>query len=169
MIRSTLLCDSIVLRLDHELDRYQEYINFMKYRAQFVNRRWRKRLRDNTGDNIFLNLEELGNTFNDLMIRAQSLLSRPVVSLGSTVNKWVFTVSVLSRMAGRILFVTLALVGLVQIVQYWMGMHVPFLNTLGAVASNKLYLAFLGATTLFSVRLIIFRLRDRDTADTNRS
>jgi ubiquinone biosynthesis protein len=169
MIRSTLLYDSIVLRLDNQLDRYQEYTDFMKYRAQFVNRRWRKRLRDNAGDNIFLNVEDLGNTFNDLMIRVQSLLSRPVVNLGSTVNKWVFTVSVLSRMAGRILFVTLALVGLVQIVQYWMGTQVPFLNTLGALASNKLYLAFLGATTLFSVRLIIFRLRDRDTADTNRS
>jgi ubiquinone biosynthesis protein len=168
MIRSTLLCDSIVLRLDHQLDRYQEYVDFMKYRAQFVNRRWRKRLRDNTGDNIFLNLEELGNTFNDLMIRAQSLLNRPVVNLGSTVNKWVFTVSVLSRMAGRMLFVTLALVGLVQVLQYWAGAPLPFLNTFGAVTSNKLYLVFVGATILFSVRLILFRLRDRDTADTNR-
>src|SRR5688572_18329369 len=168
MIRSTLLYDSIVLRLDHQLDRYQEYTDFMKYRAQFVNRRWRKRLRNNSGDNIFLNVEEFGNTFNDLMIRVQSLLSRPVVNLGSTVNKWVFTVSVLSRMAARILFVTLALVGLVQLAQYWLGVPVPFLNTLGAVTSNKLYLVFLGATILFSVRLILFRLRDRDTADTNR-
>ena len=168
MIRSTLLYDSIVLRLDNQLDRYQEYTDFMKYRAKFVNRRWRKRLRENTGDNIFLNVEELGNTFNDLMIRVQSLLSRPVVSLGSTVNKWVFTVSVLSRMVARILFITLVLVGLVQIIQYGMGMQIPFLDTLRAVTSNKLYLVFLGLTTLFSVRLILFRLRDRDTAETNR-
>jgi ubiquinone biosynthesis protein len=168
MIRSTLLYDSIVLRLDHQLDRYDEYTDFMRYRAQFVNRRWRKRLRDNTGDNIFLNVEELGSTFNDLMIQVQSLLSRPVVNLGSTVNKWVFTVSVLSRMAARILFISLALVGLVQGLQYWAGTPVPFLNTLDAVTSNKLYLVFVGATVLFSVRLILFRLRDRDTADSNR-
>jgi ubiquinone biosynthesis protein len=168
MIRSTLLYDSIVLRLDHQLDRYDEYMDFMRYRARLVNRRWRKRLRDNTGDTIFLNLEELGSTFNDLMIRAQSLLSRPVVNLGSTVNKWVFTVSVLSRMAVRIFFVTLALVGLAQVFQYWAGVPVPFLNTLGGVVSNKLYLVFVGATVLFSARLILFRLRDRDTADTNR-
>ena len=168
MIRSTLLYDSIVLRLDRQLDRYQEYIDFMKYRARFVNRRWRKRLRDNTGDNVFLNIEELGNTFNDLMIRAQSLLSRPVVNFSSTVNKWVFTVSVLSRMAGRILFVTLAVIGLIQLVWYGMGTPVSFLNALRAVTLNKLYLAIAGATILFSVRLIIFRLRDRDTADTNR-
>jgi hypothetical protein len=168
MIRSTLLYDSIVLRLDNQLDRYQEYMDFMKYRAQYVNRRWRKRLQDNAGDNIFLNLEELGSTFNDLLIRVQSLLSRPVVNFGSTVNKWVFTVSVLSRLAGRILFITLALVGLVEIVQYWAGLQVSFMDTFRAVASSKLYLAFFGATILFSVRLMLFRLRDRDTADTNR-
>jgi hypothetical protein len=40
--------------------------------------------------------------------------------------------------------------------------------TLSAVTSNKLYLIFLGATTLFSVRLTLFRLRDRETANTNR-
>jgi hypothetical protein len=140
----------------------------MRYRAQFVNRRWRKRLRDNAGDNIFLNLEDLGSTFNDLMIRAQSLLSRPVVNLGSTVNKWVFTVSVLIRMAGCILFITMMLVGLVQVLQYWAGAPIPFLNTLGAVISNKLYFIFVGVTNLFSIRLILFRLRDRDSADTNR-
>jgi hypothetical protein len=71
-------------------------------------------------------------------------------------------------MAARILFVTLVLVGLVQVLQYWAGTPIPFLNTVGAVASNKLYLVFVGATILFSVRLILFRLRDRDTADTNR-
>ena len=168
MIRSTLLYDSIVLRLDHQLDRYEEYTDFMRYRARFVNRRWRKRLRENTGDNVFLNLEELGSTFNDLMIRVQSLLSRPVVNLGSTVNKWVFTVSVLSRMAGRILFFTLALVGLIQLLQYGTGASIPLSASWGAVTSNKLYLVLVGATILFSVRLILFRLRDRDTADTNR-
>src|ERR1051325_643674 len=165
MIRSTLLYDSIVLRLDNRIDRYEEYIRFMKLRAQFVKGRWRRQIRANTGDHVFLNLEETANTFNDLMIRAQSLLNRPVVNLGSTVNKWVFTVSVLGCMAGRILFITLALVSVIQVLNYWIGAQVPFLNTLGAVASNKVYLAFLGLTTLFSLRLIIFRLRDRDTAD----
>jgi len=163
MIRSTLLYDSIVLRLDNQLDRYQEYTDFMEFRAQFVSKRWRKRLRDNAGDNIFLNVEDLGNTFNDVMLRVQTLLSRPIVHLGSTVNKWVFTASVLSRVAGRVLFVTFVLLGLVEIIHNLAGTQIPLMNALRAVVANKLYLAFLVATTLFSVRLILFRLTDRDT------
>ena len=89
MIRATLLYDSIVLRLDNQLDRYHEYTEFMKVRAVLVKRKWRRKLRDNAGDGVFLNVEDLGNTFNDLMIRAQTILSKPIVNLGSTVNKWV--------------------------------------------------------------------------------
>lgn len=169
MIRSTLLYDSIVLRLDNKLDRYHEYTKFMKVRAQFVKRRWRKSLRDNAGDDVFLNVEELGNTFNDIMIRVQTLLSRPIVNLGSTVNKWVFAASVLSRMAGRILLVTLILIGLQEIFYNLTGARVPFVNVLNTMLSNKFYLAFLTVTTIFSIRLIVFRLTDRDVDATGRS
>jgi hypothetical protein len=62
----------------------------VKIRAQLVKRKWRRKLRDNAGDGVFLNIEDFGNTFNDLMIRAQTILGKPIVSLGSTVNKWVF-------------------------------------------------------------------------------
>lgn len=162
MIRSTLLYDSIVLRLDNRIDRYSEYIQFMKFRARFVKRRWRQRLRDNAGDNVFLSVEDVGNAFNDIMIRVQTLLSKPIVNLGSTVNKWVFATSVLSRVAGRILFVTLTLLGLIEFVHALTGTPIPLMDVLNAVVLNKLYWAFLLVTTLFTVRLILFRLRDRD-------
>ncbi len=164
MIRSTLLYDSIVLRLDNRIDHYDEYVKFMKFRAQFVKSRWRQRLRDNAGDNVFLNVEEAGNAFNDMLIRVQTLLSKPIVNLGSMVNKWVFAASVLSRLVGRILFVTLGLLGVVEVVHAFTGTQLSFLNVLSAMVSNKLYWAFLAITLLFSVRLILFRLRDRDTS-----
>jgi len=69
---------------------------------------------------------------------------------------------VLSRVAGRVLFVTFVLLGLVEIIHNLAGTQIPLMNALRAVVANKLYLAFLVATTLFSVRLILFRLRDRD-------
>lgn len=169
MIRSTLLYDSIVLRLDNRLDRYHEYMEFMKIRAQFVKRRWRRSLRDNSGDDVFLNVENVGNAVNDIMFRVQAMLSRPIVNLGSTVNKWVFAASVLSRMGGRILFATLMLVGAVEIYYGVTGVKIPFLDGLGRVASNKFYLAFLAATVIFSLRLIVFRLRDRDMGTSGRS
>jgi ubiquinone biosynthesis protein len=169
MIRATLLYDSIVLRLDHQLDRYHEYTEFMKIRAKFVKRRWRKRLRDNSGDGFFLNVEEYGNAFNDLMIRAQATLSRPIVSLGSTVDKWVFAVSVLSRMVARILFVTVGFIGLIELTHYLTSSPISFMNALNGVVWNKLYLAFLVATVAFSVRLILFRLREPDKVNVGRA
>lgn len=162
MIRATLLYDSIVLRLDNQLDRYHEYTEFMKVRAQLVKRKWRKKLRHNAGDGVFLNIEDLGNTFNDLMIRAQTTLSKPIVNLGSTVNKWVFATSVLSRMIGRILFITLLFVGLISLAHIVKEDPVSFTVALDQLFQNKIYRVFLVAAALFSARLILFRLRDRD-------
>lgn len=162
MIRATLLYDSIVLRLDNQLDRYHEYTEFMKIRAQLVKRKWRRKLRDNAGDGVFLNVEDLGNTFNDLMIRAQTILSKPIVNLGSTVNKWVFAASVLSRMVGRIVLITLLGMGLVGAVNIISGTPVSFVLTAGAVFQSRVYQGFLVITFVFSTRLILFRLRDRD-------
>lgn len=162
MIRATLLYDSIVLRLDNHLDRYEEYTQFMKIRAQLVKRKWRRKLRANAGDGVFLNIEDFGNTFNDLMIRAQTILSKPVVSIGSTVNKWIFAISVLSRMSGRVLFITLLSMGMVGLFHILAGEPVSFTSTAGQVIGNRFYQAFLFVAAIFSARLILFRLRDRD-------
>ncbi len=162
MIRATLLYDSIVLRLDNYLDRYHEYTQFMKIRAQLVKRKWRKSLRDNAGDGLFLNIEEFGNAFNDLMIRTQATLSKPLVNFGSTVDKWIFTTSVLSRMFGRILFVTILFMGTVNLIRYLNAEPASFMNVLSDVARNGLYQLFLAVTFIFNIRHILFRLRDRD-------
>jgi predicted unusual protein kinase regulating ubiquinone biosynthesis (AarF/ABC1/UbiB family) len=162
MIRATLLYDSIVLRLDNRLDRYQEYTEFMKIRAQLVKRKWRRKLKDNAGDGVFLNIEDLGNTFNDLMIRAQTVLGKPIVNLGSTVNKWVFATSVLSRMAGRILLVTVVGMGLVALLNILTANPMSIALAFQQVLHNKLYQGFLIVALVFSARLILFRLRDRD-------
>jgi predicted unusual protein kinase regulating ubiquinone biosynthesis (AarF/ABC1/UbiB family) len=162
MIRATLLYDSIVLRLDNQLDRYDEYTQFMKDRAELVKARWRQNLRDNAGDNFFLNVEEIGKTFNDLMIRTQTTLGRPLVNLGSTVDKWVFATSVLSRMIGRILLVTLLGMGLVNGIHYFYGGSGSFVEVLNTVLQNRLYQLFLVLALVFNVRHILLRLSDRD-------
>lgn len=168
MIRATLLYDSIVLRLDTHLDRYYEYMQFMKDRAQLIKNKWRVGLRDNAGDGFFLQLEELGKSFNDIMINTQTILSRPIVNLGSTIDKWVFATSVLSRMAARILLVTILGIALVNIARYLSGEPVSYIIALGTVVQNKLYQLFLVAATVFSVRHILMRLTDRDTNQTRR-
>jgi hypothetical protein len=162
-IRATLLYDSIVLRLDHQLDRYSEYLQYMKDRAQSVKLKWRKRLQDSTGDALFLQLEDLGKSMNDLVIRTQATLSRLIVNLGSTVDKWVFATSVLSRMAGRILLVTILGMVLVNIVRYLSSEPITYMIALSTVAQNKFYQLFLILAAVFNIRHILFRQRDRDT------
>ena len=162
MIRATLLYDSIVLRLDRQLDRYQEYTQFMKDRAQLVKKKWRSNLKDNAGDHFFLNVEELGKTFTDLMIRTQTTLGKPLVNLGSTVDKWIFSASVISRMLGRILLVTLLGLGLFGLAAYLDREPFSFFGALLALAQNGLYQAFLAAALILNIRHILFRLQDRD-------
>lgn len=162
MIRATLLYDSIVLRLDNHLDRYEEYIQFMKVRAHLIKRKWRRKLKDNAGDGVFLNIEDLGNSLNDLMIRAQTVLGKPIVNFGSIVNKWVFTASVLSRMGGRILIISVVFMGLFGLAHIFEGGSVSFMTTLNQVIQNKLYQALMVAEVIFNSRLILIRLRDRD-------
>jgi hypothetical protein len=124
-------------------------------------------LRNNSGDDVFLNVEELGNTLNDVMIRVQTTLSRPIVNLGSTVNKWIFAASVLSRMGGRILFITLVAMGLFGAFGIFAGNTFSFMATLNQVIQNRIYQAILVIAVVFSMRLILFRLRDRDLNNNN--
>lgn len=162
MIRATLLYDSIVLRLDNELDRYYEYTEYMKDRAELVKLKWRKRMRNNAGDGLFLYLEEIGKSFNDIMSRAQSTLGKPVLNFGFMVDKWIFTASVLTRMIARIFLVTILGMVLVNISLYVKGEPLQYFNTLGIVMQDKIYQLFLVAATIFSTRHILFRLMDRD-------
>ena len=162
MIRATLLYDSIVLRLDNQLDRYHEYTLFMKDRAELVKLKWKRKLRDNAGDNFFLNLEENGKALNDLMIRAQTILGKPIVSFGSTIGKWIFAISVFSRMVGRIILITILAIGAIGLSFYLSGAPVSFSNGLQVVVQSNLYHLFLFAAIVLNIRHIIFRLRDRD-------
>jgi predicted unusual protein kinase regulating ubiquinone biosynthesis (AarF/ABC1/UbiB family) len=162
MIRATLLYDSIVLRLDNQLDRYHEYTLFMKDRAELVKLKWKRKLRDNAGDNFFLNLEENGKALNDLMIRAQTILGKPIVSFGSTIGKWIFAFSVLSRMVGRIILITILAIVAVGLSFYLSGAPASFSNGLKVVLQSNLYHLFLVAAIVLNIRHIIFRLRDRD-------
>jgi predicted unusual protein kinase regulating ubiquinone biosynthesis (AarF/ABC1/UbiB family) len=162
MIRATLLYDSIVLRLDNQLDRYHEYTQFMKDRAKLVKNRWREKLKDNAGDGFFLNMEELGKSFSDLMIRTQTTLGRPLVHLGSTVDKWIFALSVLSRMVGRILAISILGILLVSLVQVANNQPVSIPDVIQSVAQNHYYQAFVVAALVLNIRHILFRLRDLD-------
>lgn len=169
MIRSTLLYDSIVLRLDNQLDRYDEYSHYIKIRARFIKSKWRERLRRNAGDDVFLKVEQLGDTYTDLMMRAQSLISKPIVKFSSSINKWIFATSVLSRMAGQILLALVFGMSLIGLFGLLIGEPVTFLEASTLVVRSRFFQLFFIVAFLFSLRLIVFRLRDRDPSSDRRT
>ncbi len=162
MIRATLLYDSIVLRLDNQLDRYYEYTQFMKDRANLVKDKWREKLKENSGDGFFLNIEEISKSFNDLMIRTQTVLGQPLVHIGSTVDKWIFAISVISRMVGRILLLTILGIALADIILVLNQQPVSASIIFNTVIQNKFYQIFIIAAVILNIRHILFRLRDLD-------
>lgn len=162
MIRATLLYDSIVLRLDRRLDRYEEYTLFMKDRAEMIKQKWKRKIKENAGDNFFLNLEDMGKTLNDLMIRTQSSLGNPVAHLSSTVDKWIFAMSVISRTAGRLLLLTVLAMLLLTGRAYLLGLPVSFNTVILAVLNNGVYQGLVLISAVFNIRHILFRMKDRD-------
>ncbi len=162
MIRATLLYDSIVLRLDNKLDRYAEYQMFMKDRARMIRKRWRKDARDAAGDDFLLKMEELGSSFSDLILRAQSVLGKPVVRFGSTIDKLVFTASVVTRMLARVALVTFLIALFISFKDLVTGAPSTLVESFASIASSPVYLVFLISMLLLNIRLIIFRLVDRD-------
>ena len=164
MIRATLLYDSIVLRLDNQLNRAEEYRAFMKDRAVAIRKRWRNDIQDVAGDRLLLRVEELGSSVTNLMLRAQSVLGKPVVKFGSTIDKLIFAMTVITRMTGRIAFVTFATLTVLYVQQLMAGLPVSITASLGSLFSNQFYLAFLVLMGILNIRQIIFRLVDRDRA-----
>lgn len=162
MIRSTLLYDSIVLRLDNQLNRYHEYGQFMRDRAKMVKKKWSKSLHNNSVEAFFLRAEDLSKAANDFMARAQTTLSRPILSFGSTVDKWIFSATVLSRMIGRIFFITLTLLVSFYYIGLLTGSATSFLVVLSNILNSKLYILFIVIALFLNIRHILFRLEDRD-------
>jgi ubiquinone biosynthesis protein len=162
MIRATLLYDTLVLRLDRKIDRYEEYGRFMEYRAGLSKKRLQKRWRRNMKDGIFMRLHELAETAEDAVQRVQHTLSSPILNFGSVVDKWIFTFSVLGRMVGRLALVTLIAIALVALVHYFRDGAVNLINILNLLLRSGLFQLALLCVVILNVRLIIFRLRERD-------
>jgi ubiquinone biosynthesis protein len=162
MIRATLLYDTLVLRLDGTVDRYKEYGKFMADRAQLARQRWQRRFQDTTPDDVFLRLEELGELADDIVFRTQHLLSTPILNFGAVIDKWVFTASVLGRMAGRVGVITAVAAVLVSLVHYFRFGTADMAHTFSILLNSLAFQLVLAGVVVLNVRHILFRLRERD-------
>jgi ubiquinone biosynthesis protein len=162
MIRATLLYDTLVLRLDRKIDRYEEYGRFMNYRAGLAKKRLQKRWQRSMEDGLFMSLHELAETGEDVVLRIQHTLSSPFLNFGAVIDKWIFTFSVLGRMVGRVALVAGIAVLLVSLAHYFRDGAVDLANVLDILLHSSLFYLALLSVVVLNVRLILFRLRERD-------
>lgn len=161
MIRASLLYDSIVLRLDPHISRFDEYEKFRGDRARFARDRWRRRIRD-ARSQLLLQAGTWAETGDELLERAQHALSIPTAGFGALVQKSVFAVTTMVRILGRAAM--LGILATVVMARWRMAGAGTFdLFSAGlTVLRSALYQGTVGALVVFGLRQVLFRLREHD-------
>ena len=166
MIRATLLYDTVAVRICKEVDRFEEYLNFRKFREKQAKKRVSSKINSQlihgVDDSIFLKLEEVAKTSEKLMYRAQDMLGSPLFNFSSLVGKWVYAVSMGIKLLGRVLLVTLMGMFITAGIQLAEGMPVHFLGIWSSLITNGIFQVIIIVLIIANVRHILFRLRDQE-------
>jgi len=166
MIRATLLYDTIAVRISKEVDRFEEYMKFRKFREKQAKKRVTKNIRKQTrrglDDAVFLRMEEVAKTGEKFMYRTRSFLGSPIYNFGSLIGKWVFTAALTIKLLSRALLFTL--MGAIVIVGVQLASRQTLLpaEIINLLLSNRLYQIILAILIITNVRHILFRLRDHE-------
>jgi predicted unusual protein kinase regulating ubiquinone biosynthesis (AarF/ABC1/UbiB family) len=161
MIRATLLYDTIVLRLDRTINRYDEYERFREDRARFARERWRRRVRD-AREQFLLRVDEWDQASDEVLERVQHALSVPTAGFSALIEKSVFTVTTMTRLVGRVVVLTALATAWVAAGAYRASHVLAPAESLATVLDSAAWQLATGTLALLSLRQVLFRLRERD-------
>lgn len=166
MVRATLLYDTVAVRLYKDVDRFEQYIKFKKYRDEKAKIRFKKRIKKQIqfglDDSFFLWLEEVAKTGEKLMFRTQNMLGSPLFSFGSLVGKWFFAASTVIKTIGRLSLFTLLVTLITAGIQIAGGAPLTTGDILNNVVSSRVYQLIIVIVIITNTRHILFRLRDQE-------
>ncbi|MFC1936349.1 ABC1 kinase family protein [Chloroflexota bacterium] len=166
MIRATLLYDTVAVRISKEVDRFEEYLKFKKFRESQAKKRVTKNLKNQVkqglDDTVFFRMEEIAKTGEKLMYRTRSMLDSPLFNFSSLIGKWVFTASLTIKVLGRILLVTFLGAAIAAGLQLVSGQPLQPVEILNMLYANRFYQAIIALLIITNVRHILFRLRDQE-------
>lgn len=168
MIRSTLLYDTLALRLDPDLDIYREYQRYRNVLAKRARKRatsrLRRVLRGDIDDRWFLQFEESQRMLQRGLHRLERTLDSPTYRFVFLAGKTMFTIGTVARWVGTSLIV--ALLGTVAMASWrsWtrdapLGSQ-SLLETFQEVLVSTPFLAVSGLSMLLAIRQILVRLRE---------
>ena len=166
MIRATLLYDTVAVRICNEVDRFEEYLKFKKFRESQAKKRVTGKIKEQTknglDDTVFLWFEEITKTSEKLMFRTRNALDSPLYNFSSLIGKWVFSVSIIFKLLSRIGL--LALLGAVILtgIKFINNQPLEFVEILMLLFSNRIFLGIIIFLVITNIRHILFRLRDQE-------
>jgi len=163
--RATLLYDSIVTRLNRDLDFAREYKAYARKASNAARRRVQKFVRKRMGGPTptdYLRIEQLGDLVNQFVFRWQRSIEEPLIQFRNIVGKMAYSFSMLIR-AGTIVatVAVLALVGKL-FTEAWLGHEISFLGILQSLMSLGWLLLVFILIAFVIIRRILIRINEPD-------
>jgi predicted unusual protein kinase regulating ubiquinone biosynthesis (AarF/ABC1/UbiB family) len=170
LVRTTLLYETMAVRLCHNIDIIEQYRRFNRYRAEQARRRVadaiQEQFNEDSNERLILRLDRLGGTIEGLFYRTRHQLSIPSVNFNAMMSKWAFAVYMLVLFLTQVMAVTGAafLVGLV--VLFLSGEQgIEASQILRTVAGSRIYQLVLLALIFANGRTVLFRMDDKEVKD----
>jgi len=165
--RATLLYDTLAARLNPTINFYKEHGRFAKRMSKKAHKKTQKSfirgMRKGFDGSVIETVKQVAETGNELMFRAQRLMSVPYdfAVVPYVVEKWIFTVMQVIYWIVRVLLITAIGTCLVAGIQLLQNQPIQWDQNLHAVLSSPLYAIALLLVTLLSIRVIMFRLGEK--------
>ncbi len=163
--RATLLYDSIINRLDHNVDLARAFQKYIRQSAKGARRRVQKNLKKRLWgptDRDYLNIEQITDSATQFIFQLQRKIEQPIVQYRNMVGKIAYTASLLLRM-GYLVAVGLGFAVLADSVsKRWFDHEIDWsrvverMTTFGWVQVTSI------AVVLILIRRIVIRLNQPD-------
>ncbi len=167
LLRSTLLFESMAVRLDPNVDFIQYYRKFRYYKAEQARRRVTDKLLDQLdgkeNEQLIIRTDRIIQTLEGLLNRTIHLFSLPSVNFNVLMSKWSFAVYSFVRFFIQAVGITAVALGLTYLFLVLnqtepITAQVVFLLTF----SNTLYQALLIVLFVVHSRTVLFRMDDKE-------
>lgn len=166
-MRSTLLCESIAVRLHHNIDFVRQYRKFNRYVAEQTRRRLTDSILDQlegkTNEQLIIGLDRLADTLQGIFFRTRHMLSLPSLNFRALMSKWSYAVYILVRFLALLLGITILAVILSSLNIYFGGVRpVSALAVFQSVITNPVYQIIVLILIISSGRTVLFRMDDKE-------
>jgi ubiquinone biosynthesis protein len=167
LLRSTLLIESMAVRLDPAIDFVRQYHKFDRYKAEQARRRVTENILDRLdgkgNEQLIIRVDRVAQTVEGLLNRMNHMFSLPSVNFNVLMSKWSFAVYTLVRFLTLALGVTAIAVALAAGYSY-LGARQPvnIQNVILLAVTNPIYHGILLVLLFVNGRTVLFRLDDKE-------